>query len=166
MATLPSVDEITPDDLAEVSSFQRAEIAAAGDAPPALEVEQLHWFLFENPETRADLPRGWVARDAAGRVVAVKFYSPERFRCGEHEYVLLMGGGYYVSATHRGLGIRLMRTYLQGASCIPFRGSPSQTSSNPPAELGPFPRLTLSFVFPKPPRASAPRKFAQRGLSL
>jgi hypothetical protein len=45
-------------------------------------------------------------------VVGAKHCVPQRFRCGDQELTLLLGGGFYVDEAHRGLGMVFMRKYL------------------------------------------------------
>ena len=75
------------------------------------------------------MPRGWVARDASGTLVGSKFCAAERFQCGGVAFTLLMGGGFYVSSAHRGLGLALMRRYLeQGRRHALYASTMNETS--------------------------------------
>lgn len=119
MATRVEIEPLTESDLPDIQCFQRQQVlgaAAVGAASPGsseADLAMCRWHLFENPEAIATLPRGFVARNEAGQVVGVKQCSPQRFRCGEQEFVLLCGGGYYVDQAYRGVGLRLMRAYLE-----------------------------------------------------
>ncbi len=114
MPTRVEISELKIEDLPALEQFQRAQ-AHAGDAPHhtgALNLEARRWYFFENPEVREDLPKGFVARNEEGEVVGAKLCAPQRFRCGDQEFVLLLGGGYYVDQAYRGVGLRLMRAFL------------------------------------------------------
>lgn len=121
MATRVEIHELEESDLADIRRFQLRQTAdpahaLAPDAEPeatAADLAMMRWYLFENPEATDALPKGYVARDESGRVVGVKQCSPQRFGCGGQEFVLLCGGGYYVDQAHRGVGLRLMRAYLE-----------------------------------------------------
>jgi hypothetical protein len=111
------IGEIGRDDLAQLAAFLAGENAGATDGVSALNLaqraRQLEWFLFENPAQPDAVPRGWLARDAEGRVVGSKLCVGQRFVCDGQPHTLLMGGGYYVSSAHRGLGLALMGRYLE-----------------------------------------------------
>jgi hypothetical protein len=114
------IDEIGRDDLAPLAAFLAGQNpASAHDATGEglrRRAQHLEWFLFENPAQPDGVPRGWIARDTEGRVAGSKLCVGQRFVCDGRPYTLLMGGGYYVSSEHRGLGLALMRRYLeQGA---------------------------------------------------
>ncbi len=100
-------------DLAALAHFY----AGQGAEPPGGErgdrVEHLRWYLFENPHAVSDLPPGWIGCDASGRIVGAKCCVPQRFRCGEQRFTLLIAGGFYVDPAHRGLGLLLMRRLLE-----------------------------------------------------
>jgi hypothetical protein len=75
------------------------------------------------------VPCGWIARNAEGVVVGSKFCAAQRFRCAGSVQTLLMGGGFYVAADQRGLGISLMRRYLeQGRRYALFASTMNETS--------------------------------------
>jgi hypothetical protein len=130
LADAVQIDEIRADDLDALSRFlQREGPAPEADAPGGRRVQHLHWFLFENPAQPAGVPRGWIARDAQGEVVGSKFCVGQRFRCAGDEFTLLMGGGFYVAASRRGLGLALMRRYLeQGRSHALFASTMNEVS--------------------------------------
>jgi hypothetical protein len=109
------VEELCDGDLEPLAAFYRAQGALPGgeDAALGYQVPHLRWFLFANPARPRDVPRGWIARDGAGRIVGAKLCSPQRFRCRGSEFVLLHGGGYYVDCDHRGRGLGLLRRYLE-----------------------------------------------------
>jgi len=108
------ITEITEGDLEPLARFLTREAPDVDDASTsARDVRPLHWFLFENPAQPPDVPRGWVARDKNGEMVGSKFCAAQRFQCDGAAYTLLMGGGFYVSGSHRGLGLGLMRVYLE-----------------------------------------------------
>ena len=115
MPTRVEITELEIEDLNDLEQFQQSQ-AVAGDAPdntsPA-NIAARRWYCFENPEVRDDLPKGFVARNEKGEVVGVKLCAPQRFRCGDEELVLLLGGGYYVDQAYRGVGLRLMRAFLE-----------------------------------------------------
>jgi hypothetical protein len=125
-----TIDEIRPSDLEELARFLAREGSASADALPSLrDARHYHWFLFENPAQPAGVPCGWLARDASGELVGSKFCAAERFSCGGADYTLLMGGGFYVSRAHRGLGLALMRRYLeQGRRHALFASTMNETS--------------------------------------
>jgi hypothetical protein len=108
------IDEISPDDLEALPGFFAREGPAQAD-PAAAPRDAAHyrWFLFDNPAQPEGVPRGWVARDERGEVVGCKFCVGQRFQHAGTPLTLLMGGGFYVSRTHRGLGLALMRRYLE-----------------------------------------------------
>jgi hypothetical protein len=109
------IDEIQPRDLEALARFLGRE-ASGGDGGEAArdlrDERHYHWFLFENPAQPAGVPRGWIARNGEGELVGSTFCVAERFQCGGAPFTLLMGGGFYVSTAHRGLGLVLMRRYL------------------------------------------------------
>lgn len=109
------IDEIAPGDIAALVRFIDREAPAPPEARAQglRSVEHYHWLLFENPAQPASVPRGWVARNSEGELVGCKFCVGQRFACGDAPYTLLMGGGFYVSKAHRGLGLALMRRYLE-----------------------------------------------------
>ena len=115
MASRVEIAEIREHELPEVARFLEGERPGAEDAGgaglPRIDPEHLRWFLFRNPASADDLPKGWLAR-AEGRPVGVKFCAPQRFQHRGRPYTLLMGGGYYVSRQHRGVGLSLMKRYL------------------------------------------------------
>jgi hypothetical protein len=121
MATRVEIHELTESDLVDIRSFQQQQTIATAPAllphsdpeSTAADLAMSHWYLFDNPEATADLPKGFVARNDSGQVVGVKQCSPQRFGCGEQEFVLLCGGGYYVDQAYRGVGLRLLRAYLE-----------------------------------------------------
>lgn len=131
MAGAVRIDEIGPGDLEALARFLGREAPAAPDAqgPGRRDAEHYRWFLFGNPAQPTGVPRGWLARDAAGEVIGSKFCVAERFQCGGSPFTLLMGGGYYVSSAHRGLGLALMRRYLErGREHALFSSTMNKTS--------------------------------------
>lgn len=108
------IEPLTEHVLEEVRRFQQGQLARAEDDAVRVAggVDVAHWYLFENPEATEALPKGFVARGEAGEVVGAMQCSPQRFRCGEHEVVLLCSGGYYVDTRYRGVGLRLMRALI------------------------------------------------------
>jgi hypothetical protein len=103
-------------DLPAVAEFlNRERSATPGEPGAAADPSKLAWFLFEHPLASAELPTGWLARDAGGGVVGTKLCFPQRFVCSGAPYLLLHGGGYYVAATHRGVGLSLMARLLEVA---------------------------------------------------
>src|SRR5262245_55829538 len=114
MSETVTLSELREGDLEEMHQFLAVEITGARLEPrvAAARSAQSVWYLFENPETTPELPKGWLARDAQGNVVGAKICAPQRFRVGEQSFVLLLGGGYYVNRAHRGTGLRLMQRYL------------------------------------------------------
>jgi hypothetical protein len=109
------IEAITEGDLEELSRFLAREGPPRSDpsATSPRDASHYRWFLFDNPAQPPGVPPGWVARDARGEVVGSKFCVGQGFRYGEQAFTLLMGGGYYVSKAHRGLGLALMRRYLE-----------------------------------------------------
>jgi len=114
MSASVTISELRESELEEMHRFLAVEITGAPCDPrvAAARAAQSVWYLFQNPETKPDLPKGWLARDPQGNVVGAKICSPQRFRAGGQEFVLLLGGGYYVNRAHRGTGLRLMQPYL------------------------------------------------------
>jgi hypothetical protein len=115
LAGAVQISEIGADDLEALARFLAREGGSgASEAAMGLrDARHYHWFLLENPAQPAGVPCGWIARDAAGEVVGSKFCAAEHFRCAGQTRTLLMGGGFYVSSAHRGLGLSLMRRYLE-----------------------------------------------------
>ncbi len=114
MAAGVEIAEITKRDLEPLARFLTREAPDADEtSASARDTRPLHWFLFENPAQPEGVPRGWVARDKNGEMVGSKFCAAQRFQCDGAAYTLLMGGGFYVSGSHRGLGLGLMRAYLE-----------------------------------------------------
>lgn len=114
------VEALKESDLDQTVRFQHEQIGGS-DSDPALHrarIEKARWYLFENPELSDDLPRGFVARSGSGDVIGTMQCSPQRFRIGDEEVVLLCSGGYYVDSTHRGVGLRLMRALLDWSDGI------------------------------------------------
>jgi hypothetical protein len=103
---------VAESDLPDLARFYAAMNPVAPPAERGDPVAHLHWFLFENPAALSDTPPAWIGRDPDGRIVGAEHCVPQRFRCGEQGFTLLHGGGYYVDAAHRGLGMVLMRKYL------------------------------------------------------
>jgi hypothetical protein len=109
------IDEITPTDLEALPGF----FAREGPAPPETgattppDAAHYRWFLFDNPAQPRHVRPGWVARDERGELVGCKFCVGQKFQHAGTVFTLLMGGGFYVSKTHRGLGLALMRRYLE-----------------------------------------------------
>ncbi len=133
MGSRSVIDEIDRSHLEAMAAFLARENAgAAGSASvPTLaqRVRHLEWFLFENPAQPEGVPRGWLARDAEGNVVGSKLCSGQRFVQGGQPYTLLMGGGFYVSSAQRGLGLALMRRYLdQGKQHALFAATMNEVS--------------------------------------
>jgi hypothetical protein len=105
------IAEVTEGDLETLARFLtrkrrsgRHRCQCARRASPSL-------VPVREPGAAAGVPRGWVARDKNGEMVA-QFCAAERFQCDGAVYTLLMGGGFYVSASHRGLGL-MLRVYLE-----------------------------------------------------
>ena len=115
MAGAVQIREIGADDLEPLARFLAREGGASSDpaAPPLRDAAHYRWFLLDNPAQPADVPCGWIARNVEGAVVGSKFCSAQRFVCAGQVQTLLMGGGFYVSGDHRGLGLSLMRRYLE-----------------------------------------------------
>ncbi len=115
MAGAVQIREIGADDLAPLARFLAGEGSPPADpaAPLLRDAKHYHWFLLDNPAQPEGVPCGWIARNAEGAVVGSKFCSAQRFLCAGQVQTLLMGGGFYVSSTHRGLGLALMRRYLE-----------------------------------------------------
>lgn len=111
MAGRTQISEIEPQDLEALARFYREQTggvtAERGDP-----VEHLRWFLFANPATAEDIPKGWIVRDGEGRVIGAKCCAPQDFQHGGATYRLAHGGGYYVDSRHRGIGLVLMRRFL------------------------------------------------------
>lgn len=99
-------------DLPDLARFYAGDDPRAGTRERGDPVAHLHWYLFENPAALPDVPPGWIGRDPSGRIVGAKHCVPQRFRCGDETFTLLLGGGFYVDESHRGLGMVLMRKYL------------------------------------------------------
>jgi hypothetical protein len=114
MSESVTLSELRESDLEEMHRFLAVEITGAPCEPRVIAARSAAslWYLFDNPETTPDLPKGWIARDARGNVVGTKICSPQRFRVGDATFLLLLGGGYYVNRAHRGTGLRLMQRYL------------------------------------------------------
>ena len=106
------VAEIQVGDLPDLAAFYTEQGAGPRGLDPETARRHLHWYLFEVPAASDELPKGWVARDGAGRVVGAKRCTPQRFQCAGTTWTLAHGGGYYVDASHRGLGLLLMRRFL------------------------------------------------------
>jgi len=129
LADAVQIDEIRPDDLEALIRFLRREAPPEAGPARASRVQHLHWFLFENPAQPAGVPRGWIARDARGEVVGSKLCVGQRFQCAGDAFTLLMGGGFYVAKTRRGLGLALMRRYLeQGRAHALFASTMNEVS--------------------------------------
>jgi hypothetical protein len=125
------ISELAAGDLEALARFLRLEGGAAGEPAAAGLCDAAHyrWFLLENPAQPAGVPRGWIARNAAGDVVGSKFCAAQRFLCAGRVQTLLMGGGFYVSGEHRGLGLSLMRRYLeQGQNHALFASTMNEVS--------------------------------------
>ena len=115
MAGAVRIGEIAEGDLEALARFLARMGSGTGEAmaAPARDARHYRWFLHENPAQPAGVPCGWIARREDGEVVGSKFCAAERFWCAGREQTLLMGGGFYVSEAHRGLGLALMRRYLE-----------------------------------------------------
>ncbi len=115
MAGAVQISEIGAGDLEALARFLGREASAPGEqaALGLRDTRYYRWFLLDNPAQPAGVPCGWIARNAAGEMVGSKFCAAERFLCAGQVQTLLMGGGFYVSSEHRGLGLALMRRYLE-----------------------------------------------------
>ena len=115
MAGAVQISEIAAGDLEALARFLAREASGPSEeaAVQVRDAAHYHWFLLENPAQPAGVPCGWIGRNAAGEVVGSKFGAAQRFLCAGRVQTLLMGGGFYVSGEHRGLGISLMRRYLE-----------------------------------------------------
>jgi hypothetical protein len=115
VADLLRIEAIAAGDLEELARFLAREGPARSELGPTNPRDSSHyrWFLFGNPAQPPGVPAGWLARDAQGEVVGSKFCVGQRFQHGETSFTLLMGGGFYVSRKQRGLGLALMRRYLE-----------------------------------------------------
>ena len=115
MAAAVQIQEIGADDLEPLARFLNRESPGPSGAGTLGVRDARHygWFLLENPAQPPGVPCGWIARDDAGEVVGSKFCAAERFSCAGEPKTLLMGGGFYVGGQHRGLGLMLMRRYLE-----------------------------------------------------
>jgi GNAT superfamily N-acetyltransferase len=115
LAGAVQIGEIAEGDLEDLARFLARSGSGAGEvaAAPARDARHYRWFLLDNPAQPAGVPCGWLARREDGEVVGSKFCAAERFSCAGREQTLLMGGGFYVSEAHRGLGLALMRRYLE-----------------------------------------------------
>ncbi len=125
------IEELSEDDLDQTVRFQYEQVAGRGSGSNfhRARVENAHWYLFENPELSGNLPRGFVARSGSGEVIGTMQCSPQRFRVGNREMVLLCSGGYYVDGSHRGVGLRLMRALLDsGEGIIHFASTMNEVS--------------------------------------
>ena len=69
MAARVEIHELTESDLEDVVRFRRREVGA-DDGPAATRagVDSSRWYLFDNPESRPDLPKGFVARNESGSI--------------------------------------------------------------------------------------------------
>jgi hypothetical protein len=115
LAGAVQISEIAGGDLEGLAAFLARVGSGAGEAAAAPQRDARHyrWFLLENPAQPEGVPRGWIARGEDGEVVGSKFCAAQRFWCAGRVQTLLMGGGFYVSEAHRGLGLALMRRYLE-----------------------------------------------------
>ena len=115
MAGPVQIREIGADDLEPLARFLGREGSGSAEpaAPLVRDATHYRWFLLENPAQPSNVPCGWIAHNAEGAVVGSKFCSAQRFLCAGRVQTLLMGGGFYVASEHRGLGLSLMRRYLE-----------------------------------------------------
>jgi hypothetical protein len=115
MAMAAQIDEITPGDLEALPGFFAREgpVQSEADARTPRDSAHYRWFLLDNPAQPRGVAPGWVARDAQGELVGCKFCVGQRFQHAGTPLTLLMGGGFYVSKAYRGLGLALMRRYLE-----------------------------------------------------
>jgi hypothetical protein len=136
------ISEVGPEELDDLAAFLQEESSRLiGDLPAStVDAAHLRWFLFDHPVRSSDLPAGWAARDARGRIVGAAVGVPQRFSCRDRQFVCIVCSAYYVARSHRGIGLALLQRYLRLSKRYALMTTTSNATSQAVFErLGSYP---------------------------
>jgi hypothetical protein len=111
-------------DISDVARFIAGQSGRTAETVEA----HLRWFLLENPALRPQDPLGFGLR-SAGELVGCILCSPQAFRLGNGQILLMGSSSFYVDDRHRGHGGRIFLQYCRLGNQWPLFG----TSANPEA---------------------------------
>jgi hypothetical protein len=109
---------IVEQDIGEVARFIAVQ---SGRTRESVE-SHLRWFLLENPARRPLDPLGYALR-SSDQLVGCILCSPQFFRFGNENILLMGSSSFYVDADHRGHGGRIFLQYSRLGNQRPLFGT-------------------------------------------